>query len=151
MSNKRIENVINDSLKGEARKNALDFIGFLRSNEIPIEESENYWEIKYKDDGLCFIWIDGSDNRPGPWTVWSHGEYDIYLVDDNIKEIAWANVNPCGSCGGNCKPGRTKTIFGKKFDNICNSVMAFTNPEFMAIECAKKLVEIRMNESKNSV
>ena len=147
MSKKKIEDVINETLKDEAKKNALDFIGFLRSKGIPIEESDNYWEVKYKDRGLCYIWIDGSVNKPGPWTIWTNGDYERFPVEERIKEIAWANVNPCGNCGASCSPGSNKTIFGKYFNNICNSVMAFTNPESIAIECAKTLVEIRISET----
>lgn len=147
MSKKRIEDVISETLKGNAQTNALHFVSFLRENEIPLEESENYWEVKYKDKGICFIWIDGSDNKPGPWTIWSNGEYEDYPMVEHIKEIAWANVNPCESCGGDCSPGSSKTIFGKNFDNLCNSVLAFTNPGSKAVECVKKLVEIRIRES----
>ena len=39
MSKKKIEDVINETLKDEAQKNALDFIGFLRTNGIPNERS----------------------------------------------------------------------------------------------------------------
>ena len=147
MIKKKIEEVINETLKDEAQKNALDFVCFLRTKGIMLDESENYWEVKYNDKGLCFIWIDGTDNMPGPWTIWSNGDYESFPVDEHIKEIALAHVNPCGNCGANCSPGSNKTIFGKNFNNICSSVMAFTNPEPTAIECVKKLVEIRISES----
>jgi len=146
VSKRIIEDVINDTLSGEGQKNALGFAAYLRTNERPLEESENYWEIKHKGDPLCFLWVDGSDKKPGPWTIWSSGEYADFPVDEHIKEIAWANVNPCGSCGGDCSSGKRKTIFGKEFDNLCNSAMAFTNPDAVALECAKKLVQVRLSD-----
>ena len=116
MSKKRIEEVISETLKDGAQKNALDFVRFLREKEIPLEESDNYWEVKYRDKGICFMWIDGTDNKPGPWTIWSNGDYDNFLVDDHIKELAWANINPCGSCGEACSPGSSKMVFEKKYE-----------------------------------
>lgn len=161
MSVQKVEDVIKDVLKDDAQKNALDFIAYLRANDIPVEESDNYWEIKYKDKCVCFIFIDGSDEKPGPWTIWSDQESGTWItwsvednsserenfsVDDHIKELAWANVNFCASCGGECSPGKSKTILGKVFDNLCNSAIAFTNPDAEALDCAKNMVDIRISD-----
>lgn len=159
MAVRGIENVIKDVLKYDAQKNALDFVTYLRSIDIPIEdESENYWEIKYKNECVCFMWISGSDDLPGPWTIWSaqvpgtwatwgNCKYVDFPIDEHIKEIAWRNVNVCGKCGG-CDNigGLRKTVLGKEFDDLCNSTMAFTNPDIEALECAKKMVDIRIND-----
>lgn len=158
MSDKRIEDVIRDALYDDARKNALDFVAYLREHEIPIEESENYWEIKYKNECVCFIWINGADEAPGPWTIWSvqepdswaawgdHGYVDVPM-DERIKEIAWKNVNVCGNCGG-CENqgGRRKTVLGKEFNHLCSSTMAFTCPDAETLECTKKMIEIRIGD-----
>jgi hypothetical protein len=161
MPNKRIEDVINDLLKGDAQKNALDFVAHLRASEIPLEESENYWEVKYQDESVCFLFITGADDAPGPWTVWSDqapgtwaawpdgehsGEYVDFPIDGRIWEIAWANVNPCGGCGGDCSPGMRKIVLGKAFDNLCKSTMAFTDPDAEALDCAKKMIDIRIGD-----
>lgn len=166
MANKRIEDVINDILKGDTKKNALDFAAYLRKKEIPLEESENYWEVKYKDKCVCFILIINSDDAPGPWTIWSDqepgtwskwssegeiSEYEDFSVDKHTKEIAWANINFCANCGNGCNPGRSKTILGKRFNNVCSSAMAFTNPDADALECAKKMVDIRINDILNNI
>ena len=159
--NRKIEDAINELLKEETHKTASDFINFLRANEIPIEESENYWEVKYNGQTLCYIFINGLDDLPGPWTIWSDqvpgtwatwpcdnhsGEYIDFPIDEHIREIAWNNVNFCGDCGGNCSPGRRKVILGREFDKVCNSAMAFTNPNMETLVCAKKMVEIRKND-----
>lgn len=162
MPNERIEDVIGGVLVGDAQKSAFDFVAYLRANEIPLEESEKYWEVKYMDDCVCYIWIDGSDAMPGPWTIWSaqvpgawaawadgvySGEYVDLPIEKSMKEIAWANVNVCGKCGG-CSSvgGRRKTVLGREFDHLCNSTMAFTNPDKESLRCAKKMVEIRIEE-----
>ena len=161
MTKKRIENVISETLKGDAQRNALEFADYLRENGIELEDSENYWEVKHKNKTLCFIWINGSDQLPGPWTVWSDQEqgswtfwddesykhkHKNYSVDENTKEVAWANVNFCTNCGGTCSPGKRKTILGKDFDNLCSSAMAFTNPDSKTLDCVKKMITIRKSD-----
>lgn len=165
MSKKSIEDVIGDVLEGDAKRNALDFAAYLRINEIQLEESENYWDVRFKGKSACFIWIDGSDQKPGPWTIWSDQEPGTWIawsdgenrnrckdpvVDEHIKEIAWANVNFCANCGGDCSPGRRKSVLGKEFDNVCSSAIAFTNPDMEALNCAKKMIDMRMVDIQRS-
>jgi ribosomal-protein-alanine N-acetyltransferase len=71
-----------------------------------------------------------------------------YPLDDKTKGIAHANVDFCGNCGS-CSGGTSKTIFGKPFENVCRTVIKFDNPSDEAVECAKKLVEVRINECTN--
>ena len=162
MSAKRIEEVIQDVLQDDAQRGALDFVAHLRASGVPLEEeSETYWEAKYQDESVCFLWVSGDADAPGPWTIWSDqvpgtwatwpegeatGEYVEFPIDDSIKETAWANVNVCANCGGCSVPGRRKTVLGKEFDNLCNSTMAFTNPDTAAVACAKKMVDVRIGD-----
>ena len=165
MASKRIEDVINDVLEGDSKKNALNFANYLRANEIPLDESDCYWEVKLNGKCMCFILIIDSDDAPGPWTVWSDQEpgtwstwsdkdeikeYEDSTVDKHIKEIAWSHVNFCTNCGSGCNPGRSKTILGKNFDNVCKSTMAFTDPDAEALECLKKMLDIRKRDILNS-
>lgn len=158
MAGKSIEDVIGSVLGGEARENALDFVAHLRAHGITPGESEPYWEIKHRDQCVCFIWIDGADAQPGPWTIWSNQEPggwafwgegeapEAATVDADIRETAWAHVNFCADCGGDCSPGRKKTILGKEFDHVCGSALAFTNPDAAALACAKRMVDARIDE-----
>lgn len=161
MPAKRIEDVINDVLKGDAQQNALDFVAYLRANDIPIQESEAYWDIQYKGKSVCFLWIDGADQAPGPWTIWSDQEpgtwinwpegdgssvHKDFALNEHTKEIVWAHVNHCASCGSDCSPGKRKTVLGKAFDNLCGSALAFANPDAEALECAKKMVDMRKRD-----
>ena len=161
MSNRRIEEVISEVLEGNSQKNALDFVSYLRTKDITPSESENYWEIVYNGRIVCFVLIIGSDQAPGPWTIWSDQEPGTWSfwsdsdcsyqhkdcpVNEYTKKVAWANVNYCASCGGDCSPGKRKSILGKEFDNVCSSAMAFTNPDEEALDCAKRMVDIRIND-----
>jgi len=42
MAEHEIERIIGEALKGEARKNALDFVVFLRENEMLLERGRGY-------------------------------------------------------------------------------------------------------------
>ena len=161
MAGQRVEDVIKDVLKDDAKEMALDFVAHLRANEIPIEESENYWDVQYKGKTVCSVFINGSDGKPGPWTIWSDQEPGTWIawadegkmssckdvsVEEDIKAIVWANVNFCESCGGNCSPGKQKTILGKAFEHVCSSAIAFTNPNADMVRCAKEMVKMRKND-----
>ena len=149
MSEQKLENMINAVLSGDLQKNALDFAQYLRDNEMTVAGAE----ISYNGKVVCYMHLDGNKDYPGPWTIWTEGDYssehkDIPM-DERMKEIAWANVNTCGSCGGDCSPGKRKMIFGKEFDKVCNADMAFYKPDAETLECVKKLLKMRMSGRKD--
>lgn len=157
MAVKQIEQMIQEVLTGETRANALDFVAHLRDNGIPIQESEGYWDIAYQGKSLCFIMITGSEEAPGPFTIWSdqepgsfvtwpEGEHADCPVDERVRETAWKHVNFCASCGGDCSPGLRKVVLGRAFDGVCSSALAFTDPDAEALECAKAMVDVRKRD-----
>ena len=159
MPEQQIENYIADVLTGDAQKNALGFATYLRASEMQFERGTGYWEdklywlIKYKTDYVCFILINGSEDRSEPegWVIWSDDSgsnwFEDFPLDEHMKEIAWKHVDICGNCGDCGNPGGSrKTIFGKEFNNVCRTTMRFINPDVEALECAKKMVELRKND-----
>ena len=147
MTEKRIEDAFNEFLVGDTLENALDFAKFLKANEM-IYDGE--YEIHYKGKLACYI--DVPNNQHRWWRVWAVGDYSNeyagFPIDECTKEIAWANVVFCGNCDGvDCDPGKTEVIFGKEFTNVCNGVknlaMRFTTPDAGALQCAKKMIEMR--------
>jgi hypothetical protein len=156
MPERSIEIYIEEILSGDARKNALDFFAYLKANEMQFERGKGYWEdkfywvIKYNGESVCYILINNHENTE-PWIIWSDDSdsnwYAEAPLDEHMKEIAWRNVDICGNCGGCDKPGgRRKTVFGKDFENVCITTMRFDNPDAEAVECMKRLVEIRKND-----
>ncbi|MDD4165334.1 MAG: hypothetical protein PHD66_09070 [Eubacteriales bacterium] len=153
MSEQTIESHINDVLVGEAQKLALDFVTYLREQEMQFERGTGYWEdkrywmIKYKDEYVCFILVNGygsvrHKDEPEGWIIWSDDSGKTHWfadspLDEHTKEIAWANVDFCGHCGGSCDGGFYKIIFGEGFDSVCNTTFRFDNPNSKAVECAK--------------
>ena len=130
-------------------KYALDFIAHLRGREnISVSRDNNddgRWWIRDKDSLLCEIQIKAaSGDSPDGWEVWFYGDciggHDS-LMDEDVKEIAWANVTLCGNCGAECAPGKRKTVFGKIFENVCQSTLGFSNPGTDVVRCMKKIVD----------
>jgi hypothetical protein len=159
MSTKRNEEMIQEKLTGETQKNALDFIAFLKANDIQQEEPHGVW--CYKNKPVCVVYVTGDEQMPGPWTIWHSGYNPDYptteipdsedgdkiglcdlTVDESLKEVAWAHINICGKCGCKRKPGRRTNVFGKEFENVCTSTLAFCNPNAEILENVKKLTEL---------
>jgi len=139
------EDRIQDILTGDAKRIALDFAAYVKANEMTA--GGDHGEVTYKDKVVCYVHMDGNLEKPGPWTIWPDGdfsaEYHNVPMSEEMKEITWAHVNYCGNCGAGCSPGSRKVIFGKDFDNVCGSVMAFCDPDAEALECVKELLKMR--------
>ena len=156
MCEQKIEEFIIKHLVGDTQKNALAFVAFLRENEMQFHRDTNgywedklYWWIKCKDEYFCFILINGYEDSH--WGIWfEDGDSDCYAdapVSERIKEIAWANVDIFkGDCGGGQCEGLRKVIFGRLFESLYRTLMFFDNPNTEALECMKKLVELRKND-----
>ena len=151
----KIEDVVCEVLSGDAQKNALDFISFLRENKLnPAWSAKNAWKVSSKTFSVCFIRLHGvaeyNNLGPGEWSMLPFiGEYDADALPDEDKEIAWANKNNCESCG-QCAL-RLNAIFGKKFRYSCECAIGFRNPDDKAVACAKKIVMLRKNEIKQGL
>ncbi|MCL2406953.1 MAG: hypothetical protein FWC95_03405 [Defluviitaleaceae bacterium] len=146
---KKIEDIINATLKSNAQKNALDFIAHLQEDEkfsfSKDENDDGKWWIKCYNNLVCEVQIKPADDSPESWNVWVYGDcigtHDFH-VSEALKAIAWKNITTCGDCGAGCAPGRSKNVLGKEFNNICQSTLAFPNPEKDALDCLKKVVTV---------
>ena len=148
---RKIEDVINGTLKSGVQKNALDFIVHLKKGENLSISNDNdddgRWWVRHKNNLLCEIQISAaSGDSPEGWIVWFYGDciggHDS-PVDEGIKEIAWTNITLCGNCGAECAPGKRKTVFGKVFENVCQSTLAFPNPGTDMVDCMKVIIDYR--------
>jgi len=122
---------------------ALEFIAHLRNIEgFSVCQDENdagKWWINSKENLVCEVQI---EDTGGDWQVWVYGDciggHDLQ-IDEKTKEITWANITFCGSCGAECAPGRRKTVFGREFDNVCQSTLVYKNPNADMLDCLKKV------------
>ena len=141
-----IENIINEKLNGESKQNALDYIAFLQANEISLDSNNDGegWAVGgIVGNSIGFMLINGTENMPGPWTMWLNScDFGDADVDDELKEAVWSHASPCGKCHAGWKDcgGGERVIFGKKFDHLCHSPLMFTNPDSKTLESLKKIV-----------
>lgn len=146
----QFEDTINKILTGDTQQNALNFVRHLVSLEMTVKVDDDGCggRVFFKGKTVCDVWLRGGSDYPGPWTIWMYWtETESVPNDERLMEITWAHVHNCHKCpGGNnawCRSDKKKTIFGRDFDNVCQSHLAFTNPDAEAVECAKKLMEMR--------
>lgn len=155
MDNKTIMDYIGEELSLDEQKIALDFVHYLKNNEMEFNKDNGYWKdkiyyiIKFNNECVCFIAIKDPDEKDNHWTVWSDDMDSIslkdYPIEEELKEIAWKHVDGCGNCGS-CSGGRQKVIFGKEFDKVCGCTFRIDNPAEEDLEFMKKIVEIRKKE-----
>ena len=75
--------------------------------------------------------------------------YEDYIVDEEIKTIAWKNIDLCGNCGS-CGGGKSKIIFGKVFDKVCGCTFRVDNPSLNDLTFLKTIVNLKINEITNN-
>jgi hypothetical protein len=149
----KIEDVICKVLNGDAQKNALDFVAYLRENKLnPAWSAKNVCTVSSKTFRVCFIRLHGAADYHnldvGCWNISPFiGEYEDDTLADKYKEIVWANKKDCQSCS-QCAL-KLDAIFGKNFPHSCEGSILFVNPDTKTVECVKQLIALRRNEIKD--
>ena len=143
-----IEDVINARLMGEAKRNALYFVAFMRENGFSLEgfhtRNETWWNLDYRGEGIGCVKI--SDE----FMFWlGHRCFDNSggSVDDELKEFTWAHVVICPQetckppyCEGDNHSKNRWQVFGKEYESTCHAPMGFFNPDANDFENIKKLL-----------
>ena len=145
-----IEDVIGDFLEGDRLKSALDFITFLRDNNMnPRWASGNAWRVTgKKSKPICRIDLGGLQHpwskylKAGDWAITElegleRKYFDEFISSDEMKDFIWSNIKPCNRCCS-CGP-RCWTYAGKEFAECCG--LRIINPDTKGLELAKKIVE----------
>ena len=156
----KIEDVIATLLDGDTKKNALDFIAYLRENKMTIARAsgnaetkaiDGAWKAMYKGKGICRIWLSKEHWVACPYADYTQ-DFEAYITRENLQEVIWDNLFTCRVCNPRLcssqahKPeetfaGFTKTYFGREFDNICKFWDAyFVNPDARTVNCIEKMV-----------
>ena len=145
-----IEDVIGSFLEGDKLQNAMDFIKFLRTNNMnPRWVSGNSWSISgRKGKAACRIDLGGNKHSwhshftVGDWQVSELEGHDRKYLDefihcDETKEFIWKNIKPCTKCS-KCGPKLNRIYAGKLFPESC--LFRVVNPDAKELEILKKLV-----------
>lgn len=152
----KVEDVINELLEGDRKKNALDFVAYIKSFKMtPHWASANSWAVSYKNKRVCYIKVGDHVSMEGAWYIRPSVEYNdalfTYITKEKLEEFIWDNLHYCRACG-RCAPGRRAVVCGKEFDHVCNAILfEFHNPDVMTLECAKKLVKFKRNIISGSI
>ena len=139
----KIEDELVAALSGDKLKNALDFIGYMKASGMT-PHAEHHSAFEYNGEWVCIVCIIPIDGTPG-WTIFDNpltGKFDDFPVDEHLKKFAWEHINICGECGCGSQPGRKKMIFGKEFNNICTSEVAFWSPDADALNKITRMIDI---------
>ena len=144
-----IEETIRKKLKGEARKNALDFVAFSQANGFSFvgfdAGSEGYrWTPTYNGKGLGCVAV---TNEFMFWVGLDWRFDDNGPVDDELKNFVYMHVVSCPQepcmppyCQGECHCKNRWQIFEKEFQSTCHSPLAFFGPDAISFENMKKLL-----------
>ena len=156
--NLKIEDIINKTQSGDAKKNVLDFVDFLHANNFQMEYNPNeYYETYWSGaiggvvgDSIGYMAVNGN---PGTWNVWFNvfGFDENDPLDDEMKETVWSKLSPCGKCNDGwetCRGGE-KMILGKTFDNLCHSPLCIIDPDTKTLENMQKLLLVLKQKKDN--
>jgi hypothetical protein len=171
--NPKLEEIIPGYLDGDMKRTALEFISYMRANKMPPAYRQSYcFKCMSKGMTICTIalpspqrerydnqfdqpWMADGYQRNDNWAVFPElhhfKEYSDLLDKEGFRDIIWDEKNMyfCNICNGrdgSC--AKTKTVFGRKFHNLCgkrNSILWFFNPDENAIKCIKKILELEIN------
>lgn len=145
-SKPKVEEIINASLKNDNKKNALDFVDFVKSFRMtPQWASANSWAVNYKSKRVCYIKVHKDASGDGFWCIRPAIEYNddfaIFCKKENLENIMLKSVHFCCGCG-KCAPGKQVVFFNKELNKVCCAPIDFEfhNPNAVVMDCAKKLV-----------
>ena len=161
-----IEDVVSDFLCGDMKKNALDFIAYLRANKIkPVWAVTNGWKATYKGKVLYYIRLHTDEWKTShlkslygkhSWVVTlfiedNMSKYEDTIIDEGLQNFIWDNVHQCmvcrSPCHGKMPPHRDTTALGKEIKGICHSreLTWVFDPDETALNCIKRLLELEQN------
>ena len=148
----KIEDSISEYLTGGKKKNALEFIGYLRENKMsPHWNSTNSWKSSYKQKLICFTRVYPDNSwmiRPALYNTSNPcdpDDFDKFILNEGLEEFIWENIKTCQNCLP-CSPGISITIAGKEFHNRCGyHSVQINNPDVSAINITKRILEYKKN------
>jgi len=148
---KKIEEAVAESLDGELRQSALDFIAHLRANKVSLSQAyPDTWRAGYKGKAACVVIVQNNGLN-----ISLRGDYSIgcekILIDDKMKQSVRDNlwVKPCQACNKSCADGISASVFGKEYTRVCKHLINttyFLITDADAVECAKLIVGKRCGD-----
>ena len=147
----KIEETINEKLIDTSRENALNFASFLRDCNITTERNGF---LLYRDEDVCNFMFFGKKLWYIGWSNSDISDGDNTNISKELIKFARAKRYECKNCEGNdCNknPDGIKKIFGKEYQNLCNSTVLFRCPSGETLEKIKQLVKCRIRDIESIV
>ena len=153
-----LEEEISIYLNDDLKKNVLDFVVWLKANELALDSVYSSG-FDYLDERVCIIDVhykgDKVDSRV-PLYIYFNGKFMFdppnMQIDTDIKEFICENLKVCtyysskgkicGCVDGDKPPWNRFSIFGKDFDYLCHAPLSFLNPDSETFEKIKELVNV---------
>ncbi|MCL2363148.1 MAG: hypothetical protein FWC71_00620 [Defluviitaleaceae bacterium] len=158
----KIETIITEWPDGDMKKNALDFVAWLRANKMsPTWVSANSWKSSYKGTGICRIKLlyserEDDKNKKYTWFIATgmsdRAKHDSFLEREgllvHIRDHPWFCNCTLNGMPQNCGSRQDITILGKTIKAVCGHYYPwyFCDPDAATIEGIKKLIEAERKE-----
>ena len=150
----KIEDVINNSLDGNRKQDALEFLAYIKSLKMtPQWASTNSWSLSYKSKRVGYIKINDTTRD---WELWLNAQYDDNFNDlvskenADVKDSFLNNIYYCFHCSA-CTPGKDIVFMGKELKNVCATpVIRVKNPNKSFLDFAQRQVVLRRSDIENN-
>ena len=167
----QVEDIVNVYLDGDTRKNALDFIKFIKVNGFTFNWGGiNTWYADYKKKCICMFKLHSGNKRPltpqdlPNWVI--HVLIDLEkhhdsIVEEDLHHIIWDGTDYCvhknydGKSNVGCRTtkgcsgGKTIILFNKEFSGMCiHFNPRFSNPDRATIDGIKRLLGLEIERTK---
>jgi len=147
----KIENAINELLTGEINKNALNFVGYLRTSKTKISQVHaNRWDVSMGKK-ICKITVNNDDFAVIFDEIFN-SDYDYLFDTKELKDNALKNIKTkyCCKCQKTCVDKNAwidLTILGTVHKEACKHLWIYMElPDETAVECAKKIIGKRLED-----
>jgi len=151
-----IEDAINQSLDCDMKRNALDFVAYVRTNKLNLSWGGviNTWKATCKGSPICYIRVDTAHNEKYAWSagvrLHHFREYENIIISEGLHDEIFENLSHCDCHPNKCGHAKKDTVFGKEIVR-CWSVLGFGSrePDEAMIERIKWLLELEIKARKN--
>ena len=149
-----LRQVLQDKLSGDRLDAARQFSEFLEESELEIKKDQSlfwrekqYYHVTYRDSFVCYLSIADPDDAGCDWTVFSVNSpsYASADVSEDLRGVAWRHVDLCRYCGS-CGGGRPRTVFGRRFDEVCGCTFRVDNAGTAELPFLREMVRLRMQD-----
>lgn len=163
-SKPKIEDVIPDWLDGDMKKNALDFVVWLRTNKMsPTWASTNSWKSSYKGKSICYVkllCVDRNINNKYLWMIETYfnnrSKYYELLESEGLLQHLSDNIWYCHGChikSESLCQRRNVTVLGKEIKGVCGNgyLSTFCDSDEATVNGLKKIIDFRRQEIEASI